>query len=132
MLLPIIGLFAAELVLQALPIEAAVRSATASFTATGPLAARVLDNAAWLPPPAPLPVTETRIAGPVIGLVVALGIAAIQLGRHHFPRGLVRIAGLSLRWMFAGLDRLHNGILSDHVAWLLLALLVVGGIIAIG
>lgn len=63
---------------------------------------------------------------------VAIGVAALELGRHHFPRYLVRIADFTLGWIFAGLDRVHNGIVGDYVAWLVLGLLVVGGMIAIG
>jgi multicomponent Na+:H+ antiporter subunit D len=131
MLLPIATLLITELVLQAFPIEAAARDAAASFTATGSLAASVLDGAAWSPPPVPPAVVETRVVGPIIGLSVALGIAALELGRHHFPRFLIRIVDLTLGWIFAGLDAVHNGVVGDYVAWLTFGLLVLGGVIAI-
>ena len=132
MLLPILALLITELVLQAFPIEAAIRGAAASFTATGPLAATVLDGAAWSAPAAPSATSKTHIIGPVIGLSVALGIAALELGRARFPRYLVRVADLALGWIFAGLDRLHNGIVGDYVAWLVFGLIVFGGVLAIG
>jgi phosphate starvation-inducible membrane PsiE len=46
-------------------------------------------------------------------------------------RVLPRIAHLALGWIFSGLDRLHDGIVSDYVAWLTLGLLVFGGVIAL-
>jgi multicomponent Na+:H+ antiporter subunit D len=72
------------------------------------------------------------VAGPIIGLSVALCIAAFELGRHHFPRYLVRLVDLAFGWIFAGLDGLHSGIVGDYVAWLTFGLLVLGGVIAIG
>jgi multicomponent Na+:H+ antiporter subunit D len=132
MLLPIGAMLASELVLQAFPIESAVRAAAASFAATGSVVATVLDGAAWSSPPVPPGVTETHMMGPIIGLSVALGIAALELGRHHFPRYLVRVADLALGWIFSGLDRLHNGIVGDYVAWLMVGLLTLGGVLAIG
>jgi multicomponent Na+:H+ antiporter subunit D len=132
MLLPIGALLLAELVLQAFPIEAAVRSAAATFTASGPLAAAILDGAAWPHPPAPAETSEMRIIGPIIGLSVALGLAGLELARDKFPRYLVRASDLVLGWIFAGLDRLHNGVVGDYVAWLMVGLLVFGGVIAIG
>jgi multicomponent Na+:H+ antiporter subunit D len=132
MLLPVLALILAELVLQALPIEAAVRSAAAAFTAAGPLAANVLDGAAWPATPVPPAPSGMRPIGPAVGLCVALGIAALQLGRDHLPRHLTRIAHLALGWIFAGLDRLHNGVVGDYVAWLTFGLLVFGGVLALG
>jgi multicomponent Na+:H+ antiporter subunit D len=132
MLLPIGAMLAGEIVLQAFPIETAIRAAAASFTATGSVVATVLSGATWSPPPVPPGVTATHVMDPIIGLSVALGIAALELGRHHFSRYLVRVADLALGWIFSGLDRLHNGIVGDYVAWLMVGLLVVGGVLAIG
>ena len=132
MLLPIVALLAADVVLQFFPAEAAVRNAAAAFTANKPLAATVLDGAAWMPPAAPPEVSGTRVVGPVVGLSLAVGIAAVQLGRDHMPRFLVRLSNLGLGWIFAGLDRLHNGVVGDYVAWLLFGLLVLGGVVALG
>jgi hypothetical protein len=42
------------------------------------------------------------------------------------------VADLALGWIFAGLDRLHNGVVGDYVAWLIVGLLVFGGVLAIG
>lgn len=84
MLLPILAMLIAVLVLPAFPIVAAVRSAAAAFTATGSLVPTVLDAAHWSAPPAPPAVTEFHPIGPVVGLSVALGIAALQLGRDIF------------------------------------------------
>ena len=132
MLLPIGAMLIAELVLQVFPVETAVRSAAASFTATGPLAATVLDNATWSRPSVPPGTSHMRIICPVIGLSVALGFAGLELARDKFPRYLVRVGDLALGWIFAGLDRLHNGIVGDYVAWLIVGLLVFGGVLAIG
>jgi hypothetical protein len=38
----------------------------------------------------------------------------------------------ALHPVFAGLDRLHNGVVGDYVAWLTLGVLVLGGVIAAG
>ncbi|MGC2203443.1 MAG: hypothetical protein WA633_25280 [Stellaceae bacterium] len=57
---------------------------------------------------------------------------ACELGCHRFPRYLVRLSDLALGWIFAGLDRLHNGIVGDYVAWLVLGLIVFGGASAVG
>jgi multicomponent Na+:H+ antiporter subunit D len=132
MLLPIGAMLIAELVLQVFPIEAAVRSAAASFTATEPVAATVLGSAAWARASVPPPVSEIHILGSIIGLSVALGFAGLELARDRFPRYLVRLSDLGLGWIFAGLDHLHDGVVGDYVAWLILGLLVFGGIIAIG
>jgi multicomponent Na+:H+ antiporter subunit D len=94
--------------------------------------ATVLNGATWSPPPVPPGTTQMHLMSPIIGLCVALGIAAFELGRHHLPRYLVRVADLALGWIFSGLDRLHNGIVGDYVAWLMLGLLVLGGVLAIG
>jgi multicomponent Na+:H+ antiporter subunit D len=132
MLLPILALIAADLVLQAFPVEAAVRRAAAVFTASGPLAATVLDGAAWIRPPVPPGTDKVGAIGPIVGLSVALGVAAFELGRSHLPRFSVRVADLGFGWIFAGLDRIHNGVVGDYVAWLSFGLLVFGGILAIG
>jgi multicomponent Na+:H+ antiporter subunit D len=132
MLLPIGAMLIAELVLQVFPTEAAVCSAAASFTATAPLAATVLDSAAWAHPSVPPETSHMHIIGPIIGLSVALGFAGLELARDKFPRYLVRVADLGLGWIFAGLDRLHNGVVGDYVAWLIVGLLVFGGVLAIG
>jgi hypothetical protein len=47
---------------------------------------------------------------------VAFGFAGLELARDKFPRYLVRLADLGLGWIFAGLDRLHNGVVGDYVA----------------
>lgn len=44
----------------------------------------------------------------------------------------MRLADVALGPLFAGLDRLHDGIVGDYVAWLLFGVLVLGGTIAIG
>ncbi len=63
---------------------------------------------------------------------MAFGFAGLELSRDKFPRYLVRLADLGLGWIFAGLDRLHNGVVGDYVAWVIVGLLVLGGVIAIG
>ena len=132
MLLPIGAMLIAELVLQVFPIEAAVRSASASFIATGPLAATVLDSAAWSQPAVPPESSHMHVLGPIIGLSVALGFAGLEIARDKFPRYVVRAADLGLGWIFAGLDKLHDGFVGDYVAWLIVGLLVFGGVLAIG
>ncbi len=132
MLLPIAAMLVAELVLQAFPVETAVRAAAASFTATGPLAATVLDSGAWSYPAVPPETSHMRVIGPIIGLSVAFGFAGLELARDKSPRYLVRLADLGLGWIFAGLDRLHNGVVGDYVAWVIVGLLVLGGVVAIG
>ena len=67
-----------------------------------------------------------------LGLCVALGVAALQLSRGYFPRP---VAGASDRLsgpIFEVLDRLHNGIVGDYVAWLLSGVVVFGGALAFG
>ncbi|HUC72670.1 MAG TPA: hypothetical protein VMS01_15885 [Stellaceae bacterium] len=44
----------------------------------------------------------------------------------------MRIVHLAVGWIFTGLDRLHNGVVGDYVAWLTFGLLVFGGILATG
>ncbi|HEY1300369.1 MAG TPA: proton-conducting transporter membrane subunit [Stellaceae bacterium] len=132
MLLPIAVLLAAELVLELFPIGAAVRRAAAAFTGTGPLTAHVLDGAAWTSPPPPPAGHGTHAIGPAIGLGVAVAIAALQLARDHLPKLLPRISHLVLGPVLAGLDHLHNGVVGDYVAWILLGLIVFGGVLAVG
>jgi multicomponent Na+:H+ antiporter subunit D len=92
MLLPVWALLGAAVALTALPVEAAVRHAAAVFTSTGAVAATVLDGAAWTAPAPAAAAAGTRLAGPLLGLCVALGIAALELGREHLPETLLRLS----------------------------------------
>ncbi|HKS89726.1 MAG TPA: proton-conducting transporter membrane subunit [Stellaceae bacterium] len=132
MLLPVVALIGTALALQAVPAEEAARQAAAMFAATGDLAAAVLDQAAWQPvAAAPEPSSASPIE-PAIGLAVAIGLAAFELGRDHLPRRLVRAADRATAPLFIGLDRLHDGVVGDYVAWTVFGAIALGVVIAIG
>ena len=131
MLLPVLVLIGAALALQVVPAEEAARRAAAMFTASKPVAATVLDGAAWASP-APPSSAEADPLEPAIGLAAAILIAGLELGRSHTPRWLVRLSDLVTGPVFAGLDRLHDGIVGDYVAWIVLGAIAVGAAIAMG
>lgn len=130
MLMPVIVLLAADMLLGLLPVEASIRQAAATFTGTAPLTKIVLDGAAWVAPPPAAAANQASVAGPILGLCIALGVAALQLSRGHFPRPWVRASDRLSAPIFGLLDRLHNGIVGDYVAWLLFGLVVLGGALA--
>jgi hypothetical protein len=125
------ALIAAAIALQALPAESAIRDAAASFVAVGVLPQHLLGHAGWpsLPPPAAAPSDPLE---PAIGLSVAVLIAALELARAHIPNPLKRVSDLVTGPIFLALDRIHNGVVTDYVAWLLFGTIVLGGVVAIG
>lgn len=129
MMLPIGVLLAADLVLWVLPVGDAVRRAAAVFSSSTPLAATVLGGAAWNPAPVPPPGSPSL--GWILGLGVAIGVAGLQLSRDRVPRPLVRLQDFILGPVLTGLDRLHNGIVGDYVAWMAFGLIVFGGVLAL-
>ncbi|MFC0410141.1 complex I subunit 5 family protein [Roseomonas elaeocarpi] len=66
------------------------------------------------------------------GLALAVVVAAWDLGRQHLPRLLDRPVDALTAPVFAGLDRLHSGLIGDEVAWILLGLAVLALRLAYG
>jgi len=130
--MPIVVLLAADPLLGLLPVEAAIRQAAATFTGTAPLTNIALDGAAWVAPPSAAPVNEKSMAESILGLCVALVVAALQLARGHFPPPSGHVSDRLSGPAFGLLDRLHNGIVGDYVAWLLFGPVVFGGALAFG
>jgi multicomponent Na+:H+ antiporter subunit D len=131
MLVPVLALIAADFGLGAFPVEAEVRRAAASFTDAAVLAKFALGVSGWTVP-APPPSAEAPMTGPILGLSVALGLAALQLGKEHLPRAMVAASDLLLGSILRMLDSIHDGIVGDYVAWLALGLLVFGAVLAMG
>jgi multicomponent Na+:H+ antiporter subunit D len=131
MLLPALALISAALALQALPAEEAVRSAAANLVAAGSLPPHLLGHAGW-PLLSPPPAAAGDPLEPAIGLSVAVLIAALELGRAHFPRSLTRVSDFVTGPVILALDRIHDGVVTDDVAWLMFGTIVLGGTVVIG
>ncbi|MHB1303934.1 MAG: complex I subunit 5 family protein [Acidiphilium sp.] len=59
---------------------------------------------------------------PWISLLLAVAIAAFDLGRGHLPPRLIEIMDRVLRRPLGGLREVHSGLISDYVAWLAVGL----------
>lgn len=131
MLPPAVALIAAALALQALPAEESARDAAMNFVASGSLSPHLLGHAGW-PSLSPPPAAAGDPLEPAIGLSVAVLIAALELGRAHLPHSLTRVSDFVTGPVFRALDRIHNGVVTDYVAWLMFGTIVLGSVVVIG
>jgi len=72
------------------------------------------------PSSAPLHAPGTRLAW--LSVALALGIAGFNLSRQLLPVGLPEIVDAMLKPVFAGVQKLHSGLIGDYIAWVAVGL----------
>jgi multicomponent Na+:H+ antiporter subunit D len=113
-------------------VTATVRTGVASLMDRGATAGLVLHAAPWhaVQPGPPAPPASHGTLAAALGTVAAIAIAGLQLGRDRTPLPLKRSVDLVMRPFFLLLDRMHDGVIGDYLAWLFAGLVVFGAIVA--